>query len=256
MTKEQQDLAWKCLPSDMRQALRLMIKSEDYTSEQKWVIYILYGKDNLTSDIEPEEVLMVEKSKVVFLHDMVTEACCKCKNIDSYVSGVLQGKIEALNYLFGDKCLPDKEGVNLTKLNKMLDEALEKETPESMKEWLDSQEERPKPKFKIGDKVLINASDIYDEIGTIKDVIGENVYSYSLKEYRGWFHERQLEPFRIEINPNWKEILRKEYGVDPNLVTEEEYNRLTLNTPKAFVEGNKESMRLFYIWAALTRKNN
>ena len=45
---------------------------------------------------------------------------------------------------------------------------------------------------------MINAYDIHNEIGTIKDVISENIHSYSLGEYKGWFRESQLDPYAEE----------------------------------------------------------
>lgn len=61
---------------------------------------------------------------------------------------------------------------------------------------------------------------------------------------------------KCQINPNWKEYLKNQYGIDPSTVTEDELNTLSINAPRAFVEGNPESMRLFYIWSSLRARND
>ena len=89
MTTNDQDIAWASLPSYSRELARNMYKTS-HDGNVKFLLENLYGTDNLTSDTEPEEMLMVERK---YIQEM-------------YADGV---GIHYLSNLFGDKCLPDKE---------------------------------------------------------------------------------------------------------------------------------------------------
>lgn len=72
MTKEQQDLIWAYLPKEVRNRIISVYfcktdKSNTLSDYSKGYIDALvhtYGKHNLTSDTEPEEMLMVNRKKV------------------------------------------------------------------------------------------------------------------------------------------------------------------------------------------------
>ncbi|MDE7441663.1 MAG: hypothetical protein K2M69_05820 [Muribaculaceae bacterium] len=207
MNREQQDLNWRCLPKESREGIKAYHRENKAFSNKSSMcnsvaiaVENIFGHHNLTSSTEPEEMLMVEKSKVVFLHDIVTETCHKSKDISDYTSGVLQGKIEALNYLFGDKCLPDTpNSSNLSNIGKdALEHGLEQTVQESV-------QVEPKPKFKVGDKVRVIEEGIYK--GFITEVIGidesDEDCPYQIDSYRAfeegrWFSDSDLEPYTEE----------------------------------------------------------
>ena len=95
MNKEQQDLAWKCLPKEMRKEIEDVFYYKATSANTidngfSDALEYLYGKHNLTSDTEPEEMLMVERKRVIEIYNPEYDG-------------------ETLYELFGDKCLPDKE---------------------------------------------------------------------------------------------------------------------------------------------------
>ena len=139
MTTEQQDLAWACLPKEARDYI-----SEEYINapNSEWhkgyisALENIFGSHNLTSDTEPEEMLMVSKKQVM------TELC-RAANLqnDREEDWIRAGEeIEfTLTQLFGDKCLPEKE--------------------------------EPKPKFKAGDEVWYGVNKC-----TINKIEGNTAY--------------------------------------------------------------------------------
>ena len=91
MNKEQQDLAWKCLPRELRDEIKGEFKKNTCNHVLKILTYF-FGSHNLTSNTEPEEMLTVERSKIQEMFDTGDRSSCA-----------------TLAALFGDKCLPDKE---------------------------------------------------------------------------------------------------------------------------------------------------
>lgn len=127
-SKEPQNLAWACLPKEARNQIRDIVKTSGMGIHG--MFDLVFG-GNVTSDVEPEEMLMVSKKRVL------TELC-RAVNLqnDKEEDWIRAGEeIEfTLMQLFGDKCLPDKE--------------------------------QPKPKCDIGQKVKIKGT---KQIGTIKE---------------------------------------------------------------------------------------
>lgn len=111
MDKTLQDLAWRCLPSEVRKEIKWWYKSE-YVSDRGYqptrtmeCLTSLFGHHNLTSDTEGEEMLTVEKGKVQFMFDGLDSTRVN----DEYDRGYKAGKEFILHGLFGPKCLPDEE---------------------------------------------------------------------------------------------------------------------------------------------------
>ena len=168
MTKEQQDHTWACLPKEVRKEIRTLYQHvsknprlDKYDSVYLATLEDVFDKHNLTSDIEPEEMLMVERKSVM-------AELCRAANLqnDKEEDWIRAGEeIEfTLTQLFGDKCLPDKE----------------------LEHGLEQTSVQVQPKFKVGDKVVI-CSKLYDIkwdgiVKTIKSVElnekGELVYSF------------------------------------------------------------------------------
>lgn len=98
MNTEQQNLAWACLPKEVRDEIRKeygnsIVSAQAYTISSWQTLKWLYGKHNLTSDTEPSELLYVEREKVQ----------------DAYKAITSDMRRAVLEELFGEKCLPDKD---------------------------------------------------------------------------------------------------------------------------------------------------
>ncbi len=129
----------------------------------------IFGHHNLTSDTEPEEMLVVERKKVQEAYRYPEGYADPTHNtIRSQTIGIHS----ALKKLFGDKCLHDEE----------------------------------KPKFKVGDKVRV-VSGLYKgkvaQISFVCEDDPENTYmiaDYETFNNRVWFIDNELEPY-TEDNP-------------------------------------------------------
>ena len=157
MTKEQQNLAWACLPKEYREELRRLYKDgTKHNKINRIAIYkSLFGRHNLTSDTEPEEILMVERSKIIQNYTNALERAKESnKPIETYIEGYYDGQTAILEELFGDKCLLDKE----------------------------------EPKFKVGDIVKVNNPRYNQHFGatgvikSIEEFVG-GTYVYTLENY-------------------------------------------------------------------------
>ncbi|MDE6246659.1 MAG: hypothetical protein K2M41_02300 [Muribaculaceae bacterium] len=170
---EQQDKLWSCLTSTQRIICRGMHKTSG-DGNVEFILDELFGSHNLTSDTEPEEMLMVSKKQVL------TELC-RAANLqnDKEEDWIRAGEeIEfTLTQLFGDKCLPDKE----------LEQA--------------SVQVESKPKFKVGDKVRVVEEGDYKGMVTEIIAVDESdedcpyqIDSYRASEEGRWFSDSDLEP--------------------------------------------------------------
>ena len=107
MNKEQQNLAWAYLTKEMRDRLRTSYEQSP-TTPISAVLICIYGKHNLTSDVEPEEILIAKKKDVLEFY----------KNIDDHIRLNPNDRIPFtgvkvhLRELFRDKCIPDPKNFN------------------------------------------------------------------------------------------------------------------------------------------------
>ena len=137
MTTEIQDLTWACLPKEARDNIKSDYNTvlhnprlDKYDSVFLTAFENLFGH-NLTSDTEPEEMLMVSRSMIQNKY-AYNESILK---FDPTHQGAILLK-KNFDFLFGDKCLPDKEA----------------EQPEP-KKFFESD-------YSIGDKVIVCISSI------------------------------------------------------------------------------------------------
>lgn len=156
MTKDQQDLAWACLPKEVRDEIKSQynLLSQNPQMDKCDSVYLsafenIFGRHNLISDTEPEEMLMVKREIVqeAYKHHL---KYAKDDSDDQWHWGI----IFILSGLFGDKCLPDKPN-----------------TPNSGE--LKPQMAENKPKFKVGDKVriiLCTHPEYRNKVGTITSI--------------------------------------------------------------------------------------
>ena len=163
MNKEQQDLSWACLPKEMRKEIEDVFYYKATSANTidngfSDALEYLYGKHNLTSDTELEEMLMVERKRVIEIYNPEYDG-------------------ETLYELFGDKCLPEKEepkpkfkagdevwyGVNKCTINKIegntayivYNNGASWENISQLRPYIE-----PNYKFGIGDKVKFRNSKI------------------------------------------------------------------------------------------------
>ena len=167
MNKEQQDRSWQCLTKEAREEIKRKYKIAENDIDlfiQTLVLDDIFGHHNLTSDTEPEEMLMVSKKQVL------TELC-RAVNLqnDKEEDWIRAGEeIEfTLTQLFGNKCLPD--------------------------------EEHPKPKFEVGDEVIYNGEVCY----IIETNDSRTQYRLHHEDgYSTWVFESELEPYTEPISQN------------------------------------------------------
>lgn len=166
MITELQNKVWLVLPKEFKEEVkklysRFLFTREGYYDE-------LFGKHNLTSDAEGEEMLTVSRKKVQELYSRIKHS------YDNVVSDNLNGHYGAmiglLKNLFGSKCLPDDRD-NL------------------------SPEPKPaEPKFKVGDYVRYKG-DVQKVVATTKD---NRCY---LNKILGSIDESELEPYTEPEEP-------------------------------------------------------
>ena len=175
MTKEQQDLAWQSLPKEVRKEVRFLWELDtmpvhpDYDPDSvaegaTYILTDLFGHHNLTSNTEPEEMLMIPRYKVVVRYEDDKDVANTTRNEDTRL--LCEARMNLLANLFGNKCLPDKE--------------------------------QPKPKFDKGDSVLhIPTQIVYDVVEYRADL-----RSYKLSRMSGvatcFAKESDLEPYTEE----------------------------------------------------------
>lgn len=156
MTKELQDHVWSILPKEFK----LEVKKEyrkGYVCETLTMLITLFGRHNLTSDAEGEEMLTVSRNNVMAyyrdaqedeeeFHPAVENAC----NI-MYQRAV--GRRQMLKRLFGSKCLPD----NVDSSEPNVDSLPQNPTENcDNKSHISADCNKPaEPKFKVGDIAVV-----------------------------------------------------------------------------------------------------
>lgn len=157
MNKEQQDLAWHCLPREFRNEVKKEYRgilanapwelpNKGYLRGRLRMMRELFGEYNLTSNVEGDEMLAISRKRVQEMYAATQlEGVQQAEDVeraDHYA--------EALRALFGEKCLPDADSSNVEKLEKN-----EESNPAE-----------PKFKFKVGETVLYNGA-VHKIVGTL-----------------------------------------------------------------------------------------
>lgn len=201
MNKEQQNLTWACLPKEARNQIisTYFCKRDSDTEYNKGyvdAILHIYGIHNLTSDTEPEEMLMVKRSFVITqFEEAINREKQNVKNGSIEWACQYHGMQMAMAILFGDKSQPDKEKLNSPKHSNSFQfgkDELEHRLEQS------SVQVEPKYKFSLGQKVVLH---FYGgEKGTISERLppqeGSVWNCYKVKElpYHLWL-ENELDPY-------------------------------------------------------------
>lgn len=181
MDKKLQDLVWSILPKWFKEEVKKVARiysgrtsalfgAERHLANKFLDEFIgLFGRHNLTSDAEGEEMLTCNRDVVRMLYDRADSVKVR----------------QTLESLFGSKCLPDNV--------------------DSLDSNVDSLEPKPaEPKFKVGDKVRISCAfssgEIWDSVlnGRVATIVGcyreSNNWIYCFKEPIRDFAEFWLEP--------------------------------------------------------------
>ena len=198
MNKELIDHVWKhCLPKEFKEEAKKVWQTAN--DEERFphdaflrgccsTMALLFGYHNLTSDAEGEEMLCVSRKEVI--RNFKEQVAWKNHHQSSqHDRDIAMGWCNALQFLFGSKCLPD--------------------------------EEKPQPKFHKGDRVKVITDCWKDNIYTILDI--KEVYpqfSYKLScSPNTWFAESTLElakeskPAEPKFKPGDK-VLKKDHNYE------------------------------------------
>ena len=196
MDKAMRDLAWKCQPKEARTYVREMHKSADqeykFHKGKRYALEMTFGKSNLESYTEPEEMLVVPRKAVMErYHDL------KYPSDANYNQTLRNANMLLLQELFGvDKCMPDKE--------------------------------EPKPRFKVEDKVYQTSGHDRLQEYTVKKVYtdGERGIVYDIQGLISIIGVEENNLCRVDQNPyteeNKEPIVSKDDTMDDTKETMEE----------------------------------
>lgn len=188
MDKTLQTTAWNCLSREFREEVKRLYeaireKSVNNSSTERYfdggyeyAFVKLFGKHNLTSDAEGEEMLMCNKGVVKALYLESLKCAPKLER--------WKGIKWTLDRLFGSKCMPDENSSNVEKLDKN-DEDYN----------VDSSEQKAAgPKYGSDDKVTLNGCGGFVITSSYLDPYTRE-YKYRLGGFKGHFCESDLEPY-------------------------------------------------------------
>ncbi|MDE6008731.1 MAG: hypothetical protein K2G90_05940, partial [Muribaculaceae bacterium] len=196
MDKKIQDLAWACLPKEVRANIKAYHRENKAFSNKSSMcnsvaiaVENIFGQHNLVSDTEPEEMLFYPRKDVQEYYTKICKTIDKSLNPDVRICS--QGTIIALKSLFGSKCLSDTpDSSNLANIGK---DELEQTSVQATS----------KPKFKVGDKVRIIiegwSGDPISEVVYYDE--GDNTYkldALDCEEGGLWVKEWQIESYTEE----------------------------------------------------------
>lgn len=152
MNKELQDKAWSVLPKEFKEEVKKYFAHYRCAiNTYEAIINHIFGRPNLTSDAEGEEMLHIRRSEVTSRYEAYSKESANVKNNEPYLQ-FCEGRLNVLTNLFGSKCLPD-----LSEVKRTLSENLSEQKP-------------AEPKFKIGDKVKHSAHPHDDGIYRVDDI--------------------------------------------------------------------------------------
>jgi hypothetical protein len=162
MDKKLQDLAWQCLPLEVKKEVKRLYKTRrnkrlnEVSSDFIYCLVYIFGKHNLTSDAEGEEdeMLHVSRKRVQEIYSYNEEILSH----DPAHSGAILLK-KKLADLFGSKCLPEPSKLQASCRQVNVDSS--HDNVDSSHGNVDSLEPKPtEPKFRVGDKVTVTAKSV------------------------------------------------------------------------------------------------
>ena len=111
MTRQQQDLNWECLTKEVRDEIISNYYEVIENSTVPDMLYYcqaledIFGEHNLTSRIDPPEMLVIPRSVVIEYYTDSKDMADKIRNEET--KSICKAKMNLLENLFGYKCLPD-----------------------------------------------------------------------------------------------------------------------------------------------------
>lgn len=237
MNKELQDLAWRCLPREFREevknvtqrysyrALALFGKERQLANKFYDDFINLFGRHNLTSDAEGEEILTVPRQDIVELFQEVQKTISQCKGTALAVQSV--GIKDVLWSFFGSKCLPD----NVDSSEPNVDSLPQNPTENcDNKSHISADCNKPaEPKFKIGDKVKDISSPHDGGIYKVDDIKkSSNGFIYHIQGLIGKSNvkESDLEPYTEPTAKNPKESPKAFASDEPTATGSDDFDRI------------------------------
>lgn len=203
MNTELRNKAWQVLPKEFKEEVNeIYLNAVEHHpcgyNHKTDLLKYLFGKHNLTSDVEGEEMLTCDRDVVRMLYDRADSVKVR----------------QTLESLFGSKCLPD-EGTDCTPVEVGVAENATTSNVDSSHGNVESLEPKPSiPKFKhkLGDKVRIvnDWSYGYKHNGEVTEIVAidesdpEVPYKVDIydEEEGGdlWYQESDLEPYTEPTN--------------------------------------------------------
>lgn len=218
MNKEQQDLVWKCLPKEVREEIKKRYKnlSSTFLTERYMELHNTFGHHNLTSNTEPEEMLMVERKKVQELYDgLLNEK--DAVSISTPYGSTITARLQLLKELFGDKYMPDKEESNpkfhkgdivrnkldgkIYKIHNGSGFYLLEKDDATIKDGSVAEQHLEPYTPKIGDKVYYLGGGVKDKVYTILSIKGDMVETLPCH----WVNVLSLKPYTEENKETMEE---------------------------------------------------
>lgn len=268
MDKTLQDLAWSVLPKEFKEEVKKEWELTDNIERLPHDAFLrgkcqmmrdLFGRHNLNSDAERDEMLTVSRKRVQELYNRFEHA------FDNVVSDNLMGhyraKIGLLRALFGSKCLAD-ETCNVASSNVGSNVArselrpTEEDDPDLAQRLaflnsLSNEHSEPKPaepKYHRGEKVCYNGY-VYE----IEGIVSKN--RYALKGLNFDLDEDMIEPYikpeeNIAGNRNLSQDCDKEFD---NILKNSFSKERRLNVAAMAMQGilsNESRMKQYEAMAA------
>lgn len=203
MTEEVQNYVWQnCLPKEFKEGVKYYYQHTDSGSYAEDMLESIFGKHNLTSDAEGEEMLTVSAITVREMY------AANDRLIAEFIGSEIAKDAAIINNmlrrLFGSKCLPDET----SKLQASCRQVN-----------VDSLEPKPAgPKLKRCDKVIAPSG----EVRIIEDTHFENgSWLYLVGDPAQWIPESDLEPY-TEPEEEFPKMKPIESKVSVYLATKEE----------------------------------
>lgn len=190
MTKELQDHVWSILPKEFKDEVKKLYREFTFTREGYYKE--LFGRRNLISDAEGEEILTVSRKRVLEMY--AANKRIKADFPDKETAHISDHINHVLKHLFGSKCLPDNVESSEPNVDSLPQNPTENCDNES---HISTDCDKPaEPKFKKGDKVRYRPS------GNVYEVEGKTGRQhYALKGWLTDVVESDLEPY-TRSNPN------------------------------------------------------
>lgn len=265
MDKELIDRAWAYLPREFKEEVKRLWSREvdcaaKYKSElhkhRTGLLYELFGENlhwqnNLTSNAEGEEMLMVPRKKVQEFYAKCKEVTKNPYDYPNYSHESALSRMALLDILFGSKCLPDEEyttcvhasGTACKHYNREehrcslrgeckfepksvseISEEISDRVAKTIKTEFDKIEPKPAElKFKFGDKVRTMNVIPKQDIGRVGTVVinKDGLCNVRYNDNSGvWCDESDLEPYtepKEEADKQFDNILKDSFSKERRL---------------------------------------